>query len=434
MERRRLKPLGRGRPRSQDFETWRLRKGVLAAPQSVGMRAYGGLLTALSKSNGPDSIVLDFSKTEHAYPEGLLPILSLVSTFRSMGCRVDWMPPTDKDVRGVFDGLNWSFYLDNRLADPPMPKRTRSFVPARSYSTEEEANKLCLRSIDILISQATYAKWVPDALYWAMWEILENPIRHARSAQPAWFQAVSFPSKKQLTFVVVDSGIGILNSLREGYPDLKSDQQAIRKAVEFGATRDKRVGQGNGLAGCRSIAEANRGALTIWSGDGSFEQSGSDISRGPVGIRHAGTIVELKLRYDVSIDLPSVLGLPDFIPMAELDQLRPSGDSTVFRVVDEVDGFGSRRDGAALRAKIENIRQGAPDLPITVDFTDVPMISSSFADEALGKLAQKMGRDAFFRDIKLICARESISALVRGAVGRRLDALDPRTLSTTQSS
>lgn len=400
---------------------WAVKRGLLQSPEIINLEAYGGLLAALERAGGPEQITLDFRHCRVAYPDGMLPIVHLATNLREMGCRIDWRKPNSTDTASLFEGMQWDRLLEgDPSAGKPLPSRTRSFVPATPYSTQEEANELCVRAVNVLVSQTRFARWLPDALYWTMWEVLENALIHSFAKGPCWFQAVSFYQRKQLNFVVVDGGIGIPNSLRKAYPNLSEDHKAIREAVEFGVTRDKAIGQGNGLGGCAKIIQANDGIFTIWSHSGSLQMDQNTKIYGPTSVPHTGTIVELQFNTGQEINLPEVLGLPSFVPMAELDGLRPSGDSTTFRVVDEVDGLGSRRDGRSLRLKILNIRDAAPDLPMTLDFSDAPMISSSFADEAIGKLAAEVGSEAFFSSFRFANTSHTILALARAAIAKRL--------------
>ncbi|HEV2755768.1 MAG TPA: DUF4325 domain-containing protein [Actinomycetota bacterium] len=402
---------------------WKDTRGRLISPEIINLEAYAGLIAALDRAKGPDQLMLDFSACRVAYADGMLPIIQLVTGLRELHVTIQWVPPKRTETYELFKGMHWDCFLEG---DPtrgrPLPGRTRSFVPAMPFSSQSEANELCVRAVDVLVSQTRFARWLPDALYWTMWEVLENALLHACATGPSWFQAVSFYQRKQLNFVVVDGGIGILNSLRPAYPDLEKDHQAIREAVELGVTRDRKIGQGNGLGGCAKIIEANNGVFTIWSHSGSLQMDHQTKIYGPTAARHTGTIVELQFNTAREIDLPGVLKLPSFVPMAELDGLRPSGDSSTFRVVDEVDGLGSRKDGKSLRLKILNIRDAAPDLPVTIDFSDAPMISSSFADEAIGKLAAEIGKEAFFSGFRFANTSHTILALARAAIAKRLES------------
>ena len=57
-------------------------------------------------------------------------------------------------------------------------------------------------------------------------------------------------------------------------------------------------------------------------------------------------------------------------------------EKIVFEVVKEVEGFGSREYGRRARMKIDNILVDKRNA-IVFDFTGVPLVSSSFADEVL---------------------------------------------------
>lgn len=304
------------RPRSWQREGGRR----FVSPSVVDLAAYAGLLQGMQALSRIDFLILDFRRCLNPYPDGMVPLLALCDRLRSLGHDVKWLAPEDERISGLFDRMRWSTSLGGDTSfEVAAPARYRTAVPAIPYNSEHEANQLCIAAIDVLISETRYAEWVPEALYWAMWEIMENPLIHAKLSRPVWFQAVTFRNKKHVNFVVVDTGIGILQSLRQGFPNLDSDRDAIRDAVEFGVTRDKSVGQGNGLGGCSAIAEHNGGSLTVWSGGG-LGQVSSQVRRQeivsrirqyrPTPIFHQGTIVELELDTRVPIDLPDVLEPP----------------------------------------------------------------------------------------------------------------------------
>jgi sensor histidine kinase regulating citrate/malate metabolism len=79
-------------------------------------------------------------------------------------------------------------------------------------------------------------------------------------------QLTTFTEHKQIAFCVADTGQGIMTSLREAMPQLQYDRDAIAEAVRAGVTRNKDIGQGNGLSGTLKIAQEAAGQMTITSG------------------------------------------------------------------------------------------------------------------------------------------------------------------------
>ena len=86
------------------------------------------------------------------------------------------------------------------------------------------------------------------AIEWAINEITANVINHSRSPVGGFVQVTNFPGvSRRVEFAVCDAGIGIPETLRATHPNLPTDQEALDRAIREGVTRDKDIGQGNGL-------------------------------------------------------------------------------------------------------------------------------------------------------------------------------------------
>src|SRR5690606_8062425 len=100
-------------------------------------------------------------------------------------------------------------------------------------------------------------------------------------------QLATYREHKRIAFCVAGSGRGILASLRESKPTLRSDIDAIGDAVRAGVTRNKDVGQGNGLSGTLAIVQAARGQMNIISGQGSVSWYPEDTKTNPSKVPQA---------------------------------------------------------------------------------------------------------------------------------------------------
>jgi hypothetical protein len=90
-------------------------------------------------------------------------------------------------------------------------------------------------------------------------------------------------------------------------------------------------------------------------------------------------------------------------------------DKILFEIEKEVEGFGSREFGRRARSKIDNILVDRKN-SILFDFSGVPLISSSFADEVFGKLFAELGAMDFMRR----CAFQSVDATVKRLIDRAI--------------
>ena len=105
------------------------------------------------------------------------------------------------------------------------------------------------------------------AFEWSINELTDNVLTHSKSQIGGLVQVSTFQkNRKRVEFVIADAGIGIPESLRRSYPEFTSDTEALDKAIREGVTRDKSVGQGNGLYGSWQICSHCNGQFLVESG------------------------------------------------------------------------------------------------------------------------------------------------------------------------
>jgi hypothetical protein len=83
------------------------------------------------------------------------------------------------------------------------------------------------------------------------------------------------------------------------------------------------------------------------------------------------------------------------------------------------EGLGTRRSAEQIRVKLLNfLSDGVPRL--VLDFAGINVISSSFADEVLGKLALQMGFVQFVNRFRLDNMSDTVEAIVNRAIQQRI--------------
>lgn len=78
---------------------------------------------------------------------------------------------------------------------------------------------------------------------------------------------------------------------------------------------------------------------------------------------------------------------------------------------------GSRQGGKRIRGMIENLLR--ENRPLVLDFDGVGVISSSFADEAFGRLFVEMGPRAFMSRIEMRNVDPTVEGLIDRAIMQR---------------
>ena len=95
-------------------------------------------------------------------------------------------------------------------------------------------------------------------------------------------------------------------------------------------------------------------------------------------------------------------------------------DCLLMVMKDETTGYGTRRAGKQLRTKVMNFIIQKPDYPIVIDWSGIPVISSSFADEFIGKTFLELGAITFSAKIRKRGMEELIKSLLDKAISQRL--------------
>jgi hypothetical protein len=208
---------------------------------------------------------------------------------------------------------------------------------------------------------------------------------------------------------------------------MTSDADALDRAIREGVTRDKSVGQGNGLFGSYQICSHSRGFFLVESGYGNLvfdEKSGLRISTATVP--YDGTLVAATIDFSDPGLLKEALKFGgkvhtpvDFI---ETHYEVQDSEELVFVIKHEADSFGSRVAGTPVRNKLLNLIKMCPQQKIHVDFSDVPLVSSSFADEVFGKLFVDLGPLSFMQRFGFRNVSETARQLIDRAIAQRISS------------
>ncbi|MDO1527906.1 hypothetical protein QMK61_03590 [Fulvimonas sp. R45] len=164
---------------------------------------------------------------------------------------------------------------------------------------------------------------VEDALKYSLVELLRNVVQHANSRIGGLVCAVYFPKSGLVDVVVIDIGRGVRAALRDSYPEINSDQKAVRFAMQphvsgtfhEGMYQSMKDNAGLGLFFIREIASRAYGGFFLGSGsmlaDVWGEQDGTQkkkyIQSSTLGWR--GTFALLQLRKNAIGEFGALLSL-----------------------------------------------------------------------------------------------------------------------------
>ncbi|MDO5447192.1 MAG: STAS-like domain-containing protein [Prevotellaceae bacterium] len=264
---------------------------------------------------------------------------------------------------------------------------------------------------------------VLQALSYCFYEILDNV--HIHSGKPLGTAITYFDAGKEtLRLLVADDGMGIRQSLAENeqYKDV-GEADALKMCLQDSVTDGK--GMGFGLYATSRLMKNIGLNFILHSGNHKLVSKDNDTSVVEDDYWQ-GTIIYMELSTSKDIDPNDVVNHRTdaeeqyneaFIDTDGLESLWFDGKETdTFRFEDYGKDFGTRDMGKKLREKIRPMLHG--EARIVLDFTNVNVVSNSFADECLAKLLLEMPLDELkrytvFRGLSPMAERSILVALQR---------------------
>ncbi|ERJ60038.1 ATP-binding protein [Sphingobacterium paucimobilis] len=264
-------------------------------------------------------IKIDFGKVKKVFPDGMLPLICTIDQLRDLGIEVIVNLPKDNEIRRLFRSVNWAHFLSPDQFDKSDSTYDRHLV-TRRFENAEEQQKAVNDFMDVVLRTMTIPKEIVSGLEWSINEITDNVLNHSNSIHGGIIQANTHHKEGKILFAVSDSGRGILKSMQEGFPSLRTELDAIGEAIKAGVTRNPKVGQGNGLAGSLRITTMTGGSLEILSGNGRFTVTETKTTRKSLkNFSFAGTLVSGEINIVDNFSIAEALSFDKFTNYYPLD-------------------------------------------------------------------------------------------------------------------
>jgi len=367
-------------------------------------------------------VILDFSECKAVYPTVMIPLCSYVNHYKSNGINFILALPNDNNGRRNFSNSNWAHLIDNDYNKSIFSGYTQ--VPASIYKNPYEQGKIVDKILDtIMIGINNIKRNELSAFEWALNEILDNVLIHSDSELGGIVQMTNYYQGKNIEIVVSDSGVGIPQSLGQVYKN-KKETELLFEAIKEGITNGK--GQGNGLFGSYQICELSKGKFLIDSGHATLSyEPNHGLHVSPRQIYKKGTTVVLRINTSNEVDLLTALKFKgkqhEPIDYTENKHSENTDDNYIINISQEADSYGSRIEGKKIQGKIlyllslDNVRR------INVNFENVDLISSSFADEAIVKAILEFGYENFFSIVYFSNISSINESLIKKSIEQRMN-------------
>ena len=363
---------------------------------------------------GYEEYILDLQPVDGAFPNVCAPIAGIIDFYR---------------LRRGFDFRfeNVPEYVDrtNLLEPSGVGENERAYASPLDvvwrFSTPEDTTALVDAFLESVSKSAVCEEGVIQGLEWCINEVMDNVLQHSNENH-GYAMGQIHRTSQHIAVCIYDFGQGLYNSLRNTSHAPRSAVDAITLSIREGVTRDASIGQGNGMWGLHNIVRANSGLLRITSGNGFYGLRGDDVTTStnvPFLDRDNNcTCVDFQIDFDKGIAISEALGGYEPLNM-RLDALEDFHGNVTYPLADKTSGTGTRRSGEAIRNDILNVSREAKKV-VVIDFDGVSVVSSSFADELLGKLVASVGFIEFNSRFRLANMNDFVEAVANRSIAQRL--------------
>lgn len=346
-------------------------------------------------------VTLDFAECRALTPAAMLPLLPVVAGYReAAGASFDLVEPQDDALKQQLIESNWAHFINPERY--PLHPLADARPPARQFTTAAEIAPVVEDALAAAMSPPGVERGDAAALEWAIYELADNVLRHAESPTGGFAQTTLNQESERVELVIADGGIGLAGSMR-----IRDHEQALTRAVAK-----------DGLLGSFRIARLSGGEFELNSGFALLHGSRSgpdEYKTRKRRIRYSGTVV----RCEAAIDTPDLLARALSFPKRS-HKPHPDNEAdaaTLSISAEAAQEIGSRAGGQQVRQIVEqHLHEGRN---VTLDFSNIPMISSGFADELLGHLFINLGPRAFMSRIQVRGANPVIDGLIDRAIMHR---------------
>lgn len=259
------------------------------------------IVEAFSKYEYNEDLVVNvLHKKESFISSQIYPVLcSIVNEARKRDLNVDLNFELPRDCKQLLYAERMNFLKCLGLEyDTPFgrnPSNGRFIeitnIPNGNYSMSFDLMDVFTNDFD-LTEEASYD------LSFIIGEIYCNTTIHSKSKNGCYFYCQKYPNKGHLEVFIVDSGIGIVTSMRKNDKYVgKSDEELLPISLDY--SEGSGTGRGHGLYFVSEFIHRNNGEMLYISGKNNIFIDGSGRKLGN-NEHYNGVIMKLKFKFEVS--------------------------------------------------------------------------------------------------------------------------------------
>ncbi|MFA5461617.1 MAG: hypothetical protein WC274_06025 [Sulfurimonas sp.] len=222
---------------------------------------------------------------------------------------IDWAEPIavsmikayqiDNDIDSV---ENLNDYIELMLEGKDKQSGNKRYTSIEQVRSRGDVEKITAHLSTTILTNFSdlnllHQKDLKKYIQYLIAEILNNVADHSGSKHGGFAMAQYYPTKRKVQVAVADSGIGFFEHINNVYPDIKTDEDALKKAVQMGVTASSnRIygherNAGYGLYALIQIIKETKGQVVIISHTGILRCKNGEVTTGTLNESWNGTVV-----------------------------------------------------------------------------------------------------------------------------------------------
>ncbi len=338
--------------------------------------------------------IRNIGKSDSAYPSMCVPVSALLDYYtKEKGC----VFLKTQNLAGSYLG-HTSFISPKEYRNEDIYRS--EFLDRVWKFTSKDIDKIVSGIVHSLRTHAKLVKGVLPSIELCLNEVMDNVINHSLPSNEPVENAVGYvmaqyhQDNRTVAFTIHDNGQGILKSFEGSKYSPANEDEAIQLAISRNITSGN--GAGRGLWMLSQLIKDNCGLLEISTGKTrvTFDHIKDNESSEPVISKIAtsisgGTTIDFRITVDKEINVENALF--GYIPTDLWEEDHELNENTlVFEIAKESQGTGTRYAANRLRNVIRNAFEQSGK-KILIDFDSTSIVTSSYADELLGKMIEEVG-------------------------------------------
>lgn len=368
------------------------------------------------QKKGNKKIDIKVKPSSSIYSNVCTPIAGLIEYYREQGMQIHVHYRKKDYVRHT------RFWSPHRIEECGEDESCYPFDKVWCFQSSEGVSALVSAFVLELRKSDIIEDGVLKSIEWCMNEVMDNVLQHSKVGK-GYVMAQMFKQAKVFAFCVFDAGIGMYNSLKNTKHHPEKPIDAITLALQERITRDENIGQGNGLWGLSSIVSEAKGKMEISSGGARYSYVDGEVTTTKEGgftlSKELGTAyVDVRINYGNPINITKALGGHE--PMDFwIEEIEDDNNNLILKVAELASGTGTRQSAVKLRNLAINSSNTEKKL-VVFDFDGVNLISSSFADELIGKIIHEKGFYYFISAFRIKNLNPANTIILNRSVEQRM--------------